>query len=83
MKYCMISVIVLQFIYYIHSRKKLYIPGVTISTRNFDIGTMPNEGGNPINITEDLIKDISGDNSIDSSTKFNLKKILKLKKKKK
>ena len=70
MKYCMISVIFLQFIYYIHSRKKLYIPGVTISTRSFDIGTMPNEGGTQIQITEDLIKDISQNTEIVQNGNF-------------
>ena len=66
----MISVIFLQFIYYIHSRKKLYIPGVTISTRSFDIGTMPNEGGTQIQITEDLIKDISQNTEIVQNGNF-------------
>jgi hypothetical protein len=43
---------------------------VTISTRSFDIGTMPNEGGTPIQITEDLIKDISQNMTIDTHNNF-------------
>ena len=66
----MISVILLQFIYYIHSRKKLYIPGVTISTRSYDIGTLPNEGGSLINVTSSILKQISENDDIDKNEAY-------------
>ena len=69
-KYCMISVILLQFIYYIHSRKKLYIPGVTISTRSYDIGTLPNEGGSLINVTPSILKQISENDDIEKNDAY-------------
>ena len=66
----MISVILLQFIYYIHSRKKLYIPGVTISTRSYDIGTLPNEGGSLINVTPSILKQISENDDIEKNDAY-------------